>query len=125
VFARLHPQGRYPIVAILTLGLLSAIACIFSLGDLVNLLIVVQIMLQFIAQCIAVMVLHRRRLGVQDAFRMPLFPVPALIALAGWAYIVITSGVRYIEIGLALMFAGVLAFLFRSYRVHQWPFEAA
>jgi amino acid transporter len=123
VFARLHPKGKYPVVAVLSLGILSALACIFSLGDLVSLLIVVQIMLQFIAQCVAVIVLRKRAIGGPAVFRMPLFPLPALIALAGWIYIVITSRLRYIEIGLALMVVGVLAFLLRSYRAHQWPFK--
>lgn len=125
IFARLHPKGNYPIVAVLSLGLLSALACIFSLGDLVSLLIVVQIMLQFIAQCVAVIVLRKRAIGGPATFRMPLFPIPALIALAGWTYIVATSGLRYIEIGMALMLLGVIAFLLRSYRVHQWPFKTA
>jgi amino acid transporter len=125
VFARLHPKGNYPVVAVLSLGLLSALACIFSLSDLVSLLIVIQIMLQFIGQCIAVIVLRKRAIGGPQVFRMPLFPVPALIALAGWTYIVFTSGLRYIEIGLALMVVGVIAFLLRSYLVHQWPFKTA
>jgi amino acid transporter len=125
LFARLHPKGNYPVVAVLSLGLLSALACIFPLADLVSMLIVLQIMLQFVAQCVAVIVLRKRAIGGPEVFRMPLFPLPALIALAGWIYIIATSGLRYIEIGLALMAVGVLAFLLRSYRVHQWPFKIA
>jgi amino acid transporter len=125
VFARLHSKGRYPIVAVASLGVLSAIACVLSLGDLINLLIVIQIMLQFMAQCVAVILLRRRASRGPASFRMPLFPLPALIALAGWAYIVLTSEARYIEIGFALMLFGVLAFLVRSHRVHQWPFKTA
>jgi amino acid transporter len=123
IFARLHRKGHYPVVAVVTLGVLSALACIFSLGDLINMLIVVQIMLQFIAQCVAVIVLRKRAANSPASFRMPFFPLPALIALAGWTYIVVTSGLRYIEIGFALMLLGVLAFLARCYRVHQWPFK--
>jgi len=125
VFARLHPKEHYPVAAVVSLGLLSAAACIFSLSDIINLLIVVQIMLQFMAQCVAVIVLRKRAADGPDSFRMPFFPLPALIALAGWTYIVVTSGVRYIEIGLVLMLLGVVAFLVRSYGVHQWPFETA
>jgi amino acid transporter len=125
IFARLHREGQYPVVAVVSLGVLSAFACIFPLGDLINMLIVVQIMLQFIAQCVAVIVLRKRAAENPASFRMPFFPLPALIALAGWTYIVVTSGARYIEIGFALMFLGVLAFLIRSYRVHQWPFKTA
>ena len=122
VFAKLHPKGHYPAVAVVTLGVISALACVYSLADLINMLIVVQIMLQFMAQCIAVIELRKRAIGGADAFHMPLFTLPALIALTGWAYIVVTSGLRYIEIGFALMFVGVVAFLCRSYLVRQWPF---
>jgi len=122
IFAKLHPKDHYPVVAVVTLGVISALACVFSLADLINMLIVVQIMLQFMAQCVAVIVLRKRAIGGSATFRMPLFPLPALIALAGWAYIVVTSGLRYITIGFSLMFVGVFAFLVRSYRARQWPF---
>jgi amino acid transporter len=125
IFAKLHPKGRYPFVAVLTMGLLSAVACALSLSDLINLLIVVQIMLQFMAQCVAVMVLRKRAAVAPASFRMPFFPLPALIALAGWIYIVSTSGLRYIGIGFALLVCGVIAFFVRSYRAHQWPFGTA
>lgn len=125
IFAKLHPKGHYPVVAVVSMGLLSALACVFSLSDLISLLIVVQIMLQFMAQCVAVIVLRKRAIGGPASFRMPFFPVPALIALAGWTYIVLTSGLRYIGIGLALLACGILAFLLRSYRAHQWPFKTA
>lgn len=124
-FARLHPRGGYPVVAVVTIGILSALACIFSLSALINMLIVVQVMLQFMAQCVAVIALRRRNIGGPDTFRMPLFPVPALIALAGWTYIVATSGLRYIAIGFSLMFLGIAAFLLHSWRKHQWPFKTA
>jgi amino acid transporter len=125
MFAKLHAKGNYPIVAVLTMGLFSAVACILSLSNLINLLIVVQTMLQFMAQCVAVIVLRKRAPGGTGSFRMPFFPLPALIALAGWSYIVCTSGLRYIGIGFALLACGIIAFLLRSYRAHQWPFKAA
>jgi amino acid transporter len=125
VFARLHAKGRYPIVAVLTMGALSAAACIFSLADLITTLIVVQTMLQFMVQCIAVILLRKRFAADPSCFRMPFFPLPAVIALAGWGYIVVTSGLRYILIGVALMMLGTLAFLARSWRAHEWPFRTA
>jgi len=125
IFARLHTKGQYPIVSVLTMGLLSALACIFSLGDLINTLIVVQTMLQFIAQCVAVFLLHKHFRSDPSCYRMPVFPLPALVALCGWIYIVVTSGVRYIEIGALLILLGVTAFLLRGFRAHEWPFGAA
>jgi amino acid transporter len=125
IFARLHPQGRYPVAAVLTMGGLSALACVFSLSDLISTLIVAQTMLQFMAQCVAVILLRRSGRQTADCYRMPLFPLPALIALAGWAYIVVTSGMRYIVIGAIVIVVGVLAFLLRSLRAREWPFETA
>lgn len=107
------------------MGVLSALACIFSLSDLISMLIVVQIMLQFMAQCVAVLVLRKRAIGGAETFRMPLFPIPALIALAGWIYIVATSGPRYIALGFGLMALGILAFLLRAWRADQWPFSTS
>jgi amino acid transporter len=125
VFRRLHPKGQYPVVAVLTMGTLSALACIFSLSDLISTLIVVQTMLQFMAQCVAVILLRKRTKDDPSCFHMPLFPLPAIIALAGWSYIVITSGTRYILIGFLLMGLGIAAYLVRSYKVRDWPFRTA
>lgn len=125
IFARLHPRGGYPVVAVVMMGVLSAVACIFSLSDLISMLIVVQTMLQFMLQCVAVIVLRKRGIGGSEAFRMPFFPLPALIALAGWTYIVVTSGARYIGLGIVLLVLGIAAWLIRSWRAEQWPFKAA
>lgn len=124
VFARLHKRGQYPIVAVLVMGLLSSFACIFSLADLIITLIVVQTLLQFIGQCVAVIILHKRFREQPDSFRMPLFPIPALIALTGWAYIVVSSGWKYSLIALLLLSLGVAGFLLHSRKVQEWPFES-
>ncbi|WP_158748724.1 APC family permease [Acidobacterium sp. S8] len=125
VFSRLHAKGQYPIIAVWTMGLLSAVACIFSLADLISTLIVVQTMLQFIAQCVAVFLLRKHSRSDPSSYRMPFFPLPAFVALFGWIYIVVTSGARYIEIGALLIVVGIAAFLLRSYRAHEWPFGVA
>ncbi|MBT9330593.1 amino acid permease [Acidipila sp. 4G-K13] len=125
VFSKLHPKGKYPAIAVITMGTLSALACIFSLSDLISTLIVVQTMLQFAAQCIAVILLRKRFKDDPSCFHMPLFPLPAIIALCGWGYIVITSGLRYISIGLLLMALGIAAYLLRSFKAREWPFRTA
>src|SRR5262249_42008656 len=89
-FARLHPVGRLPTTSLLFMGGLAAVACLFSLADLISVLIVVQTMLQFAAQCVAVILLRRRIVAAPEAFRMPLFPLPAIVALMGWLYIVVS-----------------------------------
>ena len=127
IFARLHPKDGFPYISVLTVGSFSALACLFSLESLITALIVTQTLLQFAAQCIAVILirkLKRRAADVHtDIYRMPLFPLPALIALAGWTYIVVTSGLRYMAVAGIFLLAGVAVFLFRAKQQSHWPFE--
>ena len=122
-FARLHPVGRFPTTSLLFMGGLAAVACLFSLADLISVLIVVQTMLQFAAQCVAVILLRRRAVAAPDAFRMPLFPLPAIVALIGWLYIVVSSNPAYIAIGLAMAAIGVAIYLLQARQMKEWPFE--
>jgi len=41
---------------------------------------------------------------------MWLYPVPSVAALAGWAYIFVTSGSTYLGFGLLTLMAGVAAY---------------
>jgi hypothetical protein len=54
---------------------------------------------------------------------MPLFPLPALIALAGWIYITVTSKPAHIAIGAAMFTAGTAVYLIQARRQSQWPFQ--
>jgi hypothetical protein len=70
------------------------------------------------------MALRAARPDIHRPFRMVLYPIPVLIALAGWVFIVLTSGVEYIVISFLLLAAGVGAYLWRAKRLAEWPFEA-
>ncbi len=122
-FARLHPTGKFPSTSLLFMGGLSVVACLFSLADLISVLIVVQTMFQFAAQCIAVILLRRKAVGTPDTFRMPLYPLPALIALCGWSYIVISSKPTHIAIGLATAAIGAGVYLLQAKQKLEWPFH--
>jgi amino acid transporter len=122
VFGRLHPKGHFPYVSLLAMGLCSALACLFSLQSLITALIVTQTLLQFAAQCIAVMLLRKQKRESAGSYRMPLYPLPALVALIGWIYIVVTSGVRYMLVAALFLIVGVGLFMVRAHRRADWPF---
>jgi amino acid transporter len=129
-FARVHPTKRFPSFSLLTLGFASALACILDLESLIKALIVIQTMIQFMAQCVAVILIRWRRREIKTPFKMPFFPLPAILALLGWGYIVVSSGWQYILAGFALLVAGVAAYFWRarasesSGRPADWPFAA-
>jgi amino acid transporter len=122
VFGRLHPKGKFPYVSLLAMGACSALACLFSLQSLITALIVTQTLLQFAAQCIAVMLLRKQKREAAGSYRMPLYPLPALVALTGWIYIVVTSGVRYMVVAALFLLVGVGLFMLRARRRADWPF---
>ena len=67
--------------------------------------------------------LLRKRLPPTDLpYKMWLYPVPAIVAFVGWAYVFLTSGWAYIAVGLATLGAGVVAFLLRARVSATWPF---
>jgi len=53
---------------------------------------------------------------------MPLFPLPAGIALLGWIYIAASSGIHYLAIGIGMVAAGSGIYLLKAKRGREWPF---
>jgi amino acid transporter len=122
-FARLHPTKHFPSFSVVVMGLGSAAACLLSLSDLISYMLVFQIMLQFIAQCLAVFLLRKKRRDIPRPFSMPLYPLPAIVALLGWIYILAASGWKYIGSVLALTALGTIAYLWKARKDGNWPFE--
>ena len=93
--------------------------CFFSLGQLVSWLIQVQILLQFVWQCAAVMLLRRYRPDIPKPFKMWLYPLPALVSLAMWIYIFVSSPAAGIIFSVAFLAAAVVAYLIFQRRTSQ------
>jgi amino acid transporter len=121
-FARLHRTGNFPTISVCFMGVASAIACFFSLSDLIKVLVVVQAISQFAAQCVAVELIRRRGPRIRGTYRMPLYPAPVLIALLGWIYIAASSGARFVAIGLAMVVVGSGIYLLKAKFEREWPF---
>ena len=124
VFAKVHPTKDFPHASLLILGVLSAFACMLSLNTLISLVIVIQTMVQFLAQCVAVVLLRKRHIQENKlTFRMPLYPLPVVIAFIGWLLVLISSGARNIFLAFAATLAGIATFLYKSRQEQRWPFE--
>ena len=123
-FARLHATKNFPNFSVLFIGVLSAGASLLNLDVLINGLIVIQVLIQFMAQILAVTLIRRGRPDIARPFRMPLYPVPSIIAFLGWLYILIAAGIPYIAAGVALLVVGVAAYLWRARGSGEWPFAA-
>ena len=125
VFGRLHPKHDFPYLSLLVLGAISIVAGFFSLGTVIDALIVTRILVQFMGQIGALTLLRKRSTGRVGTYRMWLYPIPSLIALAGWIFVFATSDVKVILFGLGTLLLGVLVFVGWSWRARRWPFADA
>jgi hypothetical protein len=54
---------------------------------------------------------------------MPLYPLPVVLAIAGWLFVLLESGAAYIFTGVALVVLGTVIYLLRARSLREWPFE--
>jgi amino acid transporter len=124
VFGRLHPKGNFPHISLLVIGAISIIFSFFSLGIVIDALITTRILIQFIGQIFALSLLRKSAPDMKRPYRMWLYPIPSLIALAGWIFIFATTSLQIIGFGLGSLVLGFLFFLVWSNRSKRWPFES-
>jgi len=110
VFARTHPTGHFPHRSLLLLSGLAALACLADLGTVIAALLASRILIQFVGQIATVMYLRAKSKRPCLTYRMPLYPLPALFALAGWLFTFSTSERLAFRYGVASLAAGVAAF---------------
>jgi len=103
VFGRLHPTKRFPHVSLLVLAGVGCLCCFFSLGDVIAALVVLRILLQFGLQHVGVMLLRRNRPEMKRPFRMWVYPLPPLLALVGFGFLVVSRANFGREVLLAVM----------------------
>lgn len=123
-FGRVHKTGRFPTVALLAINGAALALCWLPVGKLIQAQMIVQIVFQFVPQILALFALHYMRPQIQRPFRMWLYPVPALVALAGWIYVAVSPAQRrYLGATLILALVGLAAYCLWAWQRRQWPFS--
>lgn len=115
LFGKLDARGAFPLVSTVALGLVACVCCAFSLADVIAALVVLRILLQFALQHVGLMLWRRREPAAPRPFRVWLYPLPPVLALLGFAYIVVSrvrSG-EQIALAGAVALAGSLLYLAR------------
>src|SRR2546430_2612370 len=125
VFARVHLRHRLPYVSLLVMGGIAALFCFFRLADVIAALVVIRILVQFLAQIVGVMVLRARRPDLPRPFRMWLYPLPALVALGGFIYVLISrkNFLREIRYAAVLIVVGLIIYFIRARPRGEWPYD--
>jgi basic amino acid/polyamine antiporter, APA family len=121
IFARVHPRDNFPYVSLLALGGLAAVFTLIPLPTVITSLIVLRALVQFIGQNVGLHLLRRNRPDLPLPFRMWLYPLPSLIAAAGWIFIFVTAR-AFMLLGFGFLASGVVAFLVHQRLRREWPF---
>lgn len=124
VFARVHPTKKFPHISLLALGATAIVCCLaLSLGQVIRTILAMRCLIQFVGQALGLMVLRARWKARQWPFRMWAYPVPVLVAIAGWLAIFASTGSTPMLASLAAAAAGIVVYLLRARYLRQWPFE--
>jgi amino acid transporter len=109
-FAELHPRGLFPHRSLLLVSGIAMLACLAQLGTVIDALLTSRIFIQFAGQIVTLVYWRNRSSGHASGFRMPLYPLPAIIALLGWLYVFVSSGRGVMAYALVSLLLGLIAF---------------
>jgi amino acid transporter len=117
-FGVLHPELRIPMHSLLTLGGITLVCCIFRLQEVITTLVVIRILFQFLLQGTAALMPKHRQGRRVNGFRMPLYPLPVLLALGGFVFILISrpNFLREMRTAALVLFAGAVVYCLRYLR---------
>jgi amino acid transporter len=122
--AAVHPKHGIPHRSLVALGLVASVFCFFSLQQVITMLVVTRIVLQFFLQHVGVMLLRAQRPELERPFRIPLYPLPPLLAMAGFAFILVnrSNALGGLAVAGGIALSGTLIYLVRAKKLTQWPF---
>ncbi len=125
IFGRVHPKHKFPYVSLLTLGCVGLLFCFLSLAEVIAALVVIRIIIQFISQTLGVIMWRWRNPNATRPFKMWLYPLPALVSLAGFTFILLSRKNFTVEIRYAVivLLVGVIVYFTRAFRKKEWPFS--
>lgn len=124
IFAKLHPTKNFPYVSLLILaGFAFVFSLLFRMGDVISGILAMRIIVQFIGQGIGIILLRERKGTKELPFRMPLYPVPVIIAIAMWAFLFYATGTTIMLSFAIVLSSGLVVYFVKARIKKEWPFE--
>jgi len=130
-FNHLHPIQKFPDRSLLVVGLVTMVASLWTLEDVINAILACRILVQFLGQNAGLMHYRRTHAERRMPFRMWLYPIPCWIAFLGWSFIYLSKLFGQLDrplyqqealLGLLVIATGAAVFLLWSARARRWPF---
>ncbi|MGH9433049.1 MAG: APC family permease [Terriglobia bacterium] len=122
IFGRLHPKGEFPYVSLIALGVLASFFSLGHLNEVIGSLIATRVLIQYLPQTIGFFMLRKRAPDMPRPFRMWFYPIPGIISVFGWIYVLSTVAPRSLIFAFSVFLAGSVAYGIRARRDGDWPF---
>lgn len=112
VFAKTHPTKKFPHVSLLVIGGISfAFSLLFKLQDVIKAIITMRILVQFVGQSVGVLYWHYTKPKEERPYKMKLFPIPAIIGIIIWLFIMFTSDMKFILGAVGIIALGAVVYV--------------
>jgi amino acid transporter len=121
-FARLHPRGNFPYISLITLGLGASLFSLGRLNEVIGSLIATRVLIQYLPQTLGFFLLRFRSPDLPRPFKMWFYPLPGIISLCGWAYVLATAAARSLLFAFAVFAVGTAVYMARARVRREWPF---
>jgi fructoselysine transporter len=110
-FAELHPKLHFPHRSLLVLGGIAFVfSLLFRLKEVIDAILAMRILIQFIGQAIGLLLLFKRKGKSFFPWKMPLYPLPLILAILIWVFIFISTGQKMMIGGLVVISLGLIVF---------------
>jgi amino acid transporter len=115
VFAKLHPTKNFPYISLLVLCSIAFVfSLLFRMGEIISGILAMRIIVQFIGQAIGVMLLRKKNGTTDLPYKMPLYPLPVILAILMWLFIFYATGLAVISMFLIVAGSGVVVYFLRK-----------
>ncbi|MGC4104536.1 APC family permease [Ferruginibacter sp.] len=125
IFGKLHPTKNFPYVSLLILaGFAFIFSMLFKMKHVIDGILAMRIIVQFIGQAIGVMLLRKRNGTTHLTYKMPLYPLPVILAIAIWLAVFFATGLTIIISFLVVFGSGVIVYFIYARLQGKWPYTS-
>jgi fructoselysine transporter len=126
IFGKLHPTKKFPYISLLVLGGIAFVfSLLFRMGDVISGILAMRIIVQFIGQAVGVVLLRKRNGTKSLPWKMPLYPLPVILAIAIWLFIFYSTGIEVAQYFGYVLCGGIIVYLLQAKLLKKWPFESS
>jgi fructoselysine transporter len=114
IFARVHPKYKIPYVSLLAIGALGFVfSLLLRLSDVIKAILVMRILIQFVSQAVGLLIWRHRHKAERMPYKMPLFPIPAILSIVIWLFIFFTTEQKFIFFAFGIILSGVIGYFIK------------